>query len=98
MDKPISATTGFCIYVTTICDGPIPVEHDERGYPVVYPTEEEAQRVIAESMIERISQFLDRMREFDGAITVEEYIVPVDVLPDGSILDETGGHFGKKDF
>jgi len=28
---------------------------------------------------------------------IEDYILPVDVLPDGSILDEAGNTFGKQE-
>lgn len=84
----------FCIYVHTICQGPVPLEWDGRGYPVVYPTLADAQRVIAEDTIERLQQFLEGGRDFDDAMTVEEYIVAVDVLADGSIVDVDGNRFG----
>ncbi len=84
---------GYCIYITTLCDGPVPIERNEQGNPVVYATEVEAQRVIAEDTMERLRQFLAGEREFEDAMTVEEYIVPVSVLPDGSIVDETDNHF-----
>ena len=32
-------------------------------------------------------------RDFDDAITIEEYIVEVEALPDGWITDEDGKHF-----
>ena len=67
---------------------------DEQGNPVVYPTEIEAQREIADDAIEKLQQFLDGQRDFDDATTIEEYIVPVDVLPDGSIIDADGNCFG----
>ncbi len=85
---------GFCIYIDTVIDGPIPVERDERNNPFVYPTEAEAQRSIAEDVIDRLQQFLDGERDFDDAMTVEEYIVEVDVSPDGSIIDANGNCFG----
>ena len=86
-------TTGFCIYIDTVCEGPVPVEKDEKGKPVVYETEAEAQHVIAEDTIDRLQQFLDGERDFDDATTVEEYITQVTVLPDGSIIDESGARF-----
>jgi hypothetical protein len=46
----------------------------------------------------KLRQFLEGQRDFDDAMTVEDYILPVDVLPDGSILDEDGNCFGKKDW
>lgn len=66
--------------------------------PVVYPTLEAAQREIADDVMEKLGQFLEGGRDFDDAMTVEDYILPVVVLPDGSILDENGNRFGKKDW
>lgn len=87
----------FCIFIDTVCEGRIPAWHDEKNMPVVYPTVEAAQREIADDVMEKLQQFLDDQRDFDDAMEVEDYIVPVDVLPDGSILDEDGNCFGKKD-
>ena len=39
-------------------------------------------------MMEKLRQFLEGERDFEDAMTVEDYILPVDVLPDGSVLDE----------
>ncbi len=94
MNFALEHRTGFCIYIDTICDGSRPVELDERGYPVVYSTLAEAQRAIAEDTSERLRQFLEGARDFDDAMTVEEYIVEVDVNPDGSIMDAAGNVFG----
>lgn len=88
------AKAGYCIYVDTVLEGPLPVERDGQGYPFVYMTLLEAQHAIAEDTIERIRQFFIGEREFDDAMTVEEYIVKVDVLPDGSVCDESGQCFG----
>ncbi len=92
MSKP-----AFCIFIDTVCEGRIPAWHDEEGLSVVYPTEEAAQREIADDMIEYLHQFLEGERSFADATTVEDYILPVKVLPDGSILDEDGNCFGKKE-
>ena len=85
----------FCIYITTVCEGPTPIEWKERNMPVVYPTLAEAQRVIVEDAIERMEQFLAGQRDFDDATTIEEYIMEVNVFPDGSIRDNNGNYFGK---
>jgi hypothetical protein len=87
---------GFCIYVDTLCQGPVPIERDETGNFVVYAEEIEAQREIADITLERLYQFLAGERDFDDAITTEEYVVPVDVLQDGSVLDEAGRNFGRE--
>ena len=84
--------TGFCIYINTVCEGPVPLWRDGHGNPVVYQSEVEVQREIAEDTIERLQQFLEGQRDFVNAMTVEEYILEVDVWPDGSITD--GNWFG----
>src|SRR5436190_21974665 len=86
---------GFCIYIDTICDGPIPVENDEVGLPVIYSTRAEAEREIVENTIERLQEFLIGQRDFSDATTVEEFVVEVDVQQDGSVIDRSGGHFRK---
>lgn len=86
--------TGFCIYIDTVCEGPVPLWRDELGNPVVYQSLVDAQREIADDAIDRFQQFLDGERDFEDAATIEEYIVEVDVLPDGSIVDADGNCFG----
>ncbi|MEI7823268.1 MAG: hypothetical protein WCK55_20350 [Verrucomicrobiota bacterium] len=54
---------------------------------------EEAEREIASACIERLRQFLAGERPFDDSMTVDEYVVPVTVFPDGSITDEDGAIF-----
>ena len=85
--------TAFCIYITTICDGPVPSVFDETCKPCVFETEVEAQREIADNAITRLDEFIRGERDFDDAMTVEEYVVPVDVYPDGSLVDEDGRRF-----
>jgi len=86
---------GFCIYISTFCQGPVPLVSDEDGY-VVFETELEAQKEIVDYQMTRLRQFLDGEREYEDAITVEEYVVPVSVHPDGVIVDEDGRCFGPK--
>lgn len=88
---------GFCIYINTFCQGPLPVVSDEDGY-IVFATELEAQKEIVDNQITRLRQFLDGEREYEDAIEVEEYVVPVTVHPDGKIVDEAGRSFGPEVF
>ena len=69
----------------------------EDDYPVVFATEREAQREIADHQLTRIQQFLDAERDFDDAITTDEFVLPVDVWPDGSISIEGGRLYGKQE-
>ena len=87
----------FCIFLDTVCEGRIPAWHDENLMPVVYPTFEAAQREIADDVMDKLRQFLAGERDFEDAMAIEDYILPVDVLPDGSILDEDGNCVGKND-
>lgn len=84
---------GFCIFIRTFCQGPVPVVSDDDGY-MVFDTEVEAQREIVDYAMTRLRQFLDGERDFDDAITVEEYVVPITVHPDGTFTDEDGNCFG----
>ncbi|HEV2692851.1 MAG TPA: hypothetical protein VG347_08125 [Verrucomicrobiae bacterium] len=96
--ESVKSQSAFCIFIDTVCEGRIPAWHDGNSMPVVYPTVEAAQRDIADDVIDKLNQFLEGERDFDDAMTVEDYILPVDVLPDGSIVDEDGNCFGKKDW
>lgn len=84
---------GFCIYINTFCQGPVPAVSDENGY-CVFEAELEAQREIVDNQMTRLRQFLDGEREFEDAIEVEEYVVPVTVHLDGKIVDADGRCFG----
>jgi hypothetical protein len=85
--------TGYCIYINTLCQGPVPVVSDEKAEYVVFETEVAAQREIVDNAMIRLQQFLDGERDFGDAITVEEFVVPVTVHLDGTITDEDGNCF-----
>jgi hypothetical protein len=92
---------GYCIFIDTVFQGAVPSVSEVDGNDpnaseinCVFPTELEAQREIADFMMTRLQQFLDGERDFDDAITVDEYVVEVDVLPDGRIVDANGNCFG----
>jgi hypothetical protein len=87
-------TEGFCIFINTFREGPVPVVSDENGY-IVFATEVEAQREIVDNQMQRLQQFLQGERDFDDAIEVEEYIVPVTVNSDNTITDDDGRTFSR---
>ena len=87
-------SNGFTIYINTFCQGPVPVLTDGDEKFIVFETELEAQKEIVDHTMIRLQQFLDGERDYDDAITVEEYVVPVTVHPDGSFTDEAGNCFG----
>jgi len=81
---------GFCVFIDTVFQGSVPSVHDGDENPVVFETRLEAEREIADYMMVRLQQFMDGEREFEDAIAVEEYIVEVAVLPDGTIVPSGG--------
>lgn len=86
----------FAIFVETICDGLVPLWYRDDGFPVTYRTVREAQLEIADDLIMRLQQFVEGERGFEDAATVEELVLPVDLLPDGSIVTEDGLCFGQR--
>lgn len=91
-----SARPAFAIFITTVCEGTIPAWCHDDGIYVTYATERDAQVEIIDDLKERIRQFMAGEREFEDAIAVEEFILPVDVWPDGSISTEDGSVFSKR--
>jgi hypothetical protein len=91
----MSKKNGFCIFIHTLCQGPVPVVSDENGY-IVFETELEAQREIVDNQMTRLRQFLDGERDYEDAIAVDEYVVPITVHPDGAIVDADGNCFGPR--
>jgi hypothetical protein len=84
--------TRYAVFVDSVVDGTVPAIR-EGDRPVVFATEREAQREIADNVLTRVQEFLDGERDFEDALTVEEYVAEVRVLPDGSIVDASGRSF-----
>jgi hypothetical protein len=80
---PPELRNGFCICIETLCEGDVPLVSDGDGDYVIFETELEAQREIVDHQMTRLQQFLDGERDFEDAMAVEEYVVPVTVHPDG---------------
>ena len=75
----------------------MPLVTDDDGY-VIFETKLEAQKEIVDNQMMRLKQFLDGEREYEDAIEVDEYVMPVTVHPDGVIVDEDGRRFGPEVF
>ena len=85
-------TFGWCIYIDTLT-GTSPALRGENGMPFVFASRAEAEREIVDNLMTRLHEYLAGEREFEDAITIEEYVVDVDVWPDGTISDEQGNEF-----
>ena len=90
--------TGYCIYIDTLCQGPIPIVSEGEGKYVIFDSELEAQKEIVDNQMTRLQEFLDGERDYEDAISVDEYVVPVTIHPDGKIVDEDGRCFGPEVF
>lgn len=86
--------SGYAIFRDYLFQGHVPACYDQTNFPVVFPTELEAQREIADTQLTRIQEFLDGERDFNDAISTDEFILPVFVWPDGSISTEDGTKHG----
>lgn len=87
---------GFCIFLDTFFQGPTLAVTEEEDVPCVFSTEVDAQREIVSNMMTRLQEFLAGDRDFNDAVTLEEYVMPVTVLADGTVTDEHGRIIGKK--
>ena len=87
--------SGYAIFCPTVFQGTMPACY-EGDFPLVFATDLEAQREIADNQLIRIQQFLDGERDFDDAIVTDEFVLPVNVWPDGSISVQGGRVFGRQ--
>jgi hypothetical protein len=86
--------SAFAIFQNTLCEGIVPTWREDNGFPVIYSTEREAQIEIAEMLIGQLRQFVIGERDFADALSTEDFILPVEVWPDGTIESEDGKRFG----
>ena len=81
---------GYCIFIDTLCEGPVPVERDGDGKWIIYETQADAEIEIYDYFEERYRQYLEGEREFEDVAEIEEIIYEVKLLSDGSVVDEWG--------
>ncbi|MCU0792354.1 MAG: hypothetical protein MUE42_05790 [Opitutaceae bacterium] len=87
---------GYCIFINTLFQGTTISVHDGNDLPVIFSSEREAQLEIVDFHMTRIQEFIDGERDYDDALEIEEYVMPVTVLPDGVVVDECGRQYRKK--
>ncbi len=80
----------YCIFIDDLFQGPVTSVRDGFDRPCLFETELEAQREIADNALTRLQEFLDGERDYEDAITVEEYVVQVEVLQNSDIIDQLG--------
>ncbi len=84
---------GYAIFINALVEGYVPLVRNGNGRPCVFSNEREAQREIVDHLMTRLQEFLDGERDFEDAMTVEEFVVKVQLQPDGSMIDEYGTRF-----
>lgn len=82
---------GWVVITPTLCQGDTmawSTENDEEeAIPIVFDTEEEAWKEIAEDMINQLQQFVDGERELeDTNFGTEEYVAQYKEFDDGVII------------
>lgn len=87
---------GYCIFIDTLLEGHVPAVRNEKDEPVVFEAELAAQREMVDHYITRLQEFLDGERDFEDAIGYEEFIVEIDILPNGWIVDADENYFGPR--
>lgn len=84
----LPVASGYYIMIDTLSEGWVPSVYDGNGAPYLFGTRREAELEIADTIIERLNEFIRGEREFDDATTLEEFVVDVSVLADGSTSSE----------
>lgn len=83
------AIKGWCILTNTISGVELVWRYtsNELDYPLIYPTEHDAQKAIVDSIEDDIQEWKDSEREFDEIKWVDEYqIAQIEVFEDGSLI------------
>ena len=83
---------GYSIFINTFFQEAVPAVTEpfpdghggETERVCVFPTEREAQLEIVDSMMIRLQQFIDGGRDFEDAVTLDEYVVEVEIPEDGA--------------
>lgn len=82
---------GYSIFINTFFEGAVPAvtefaADDQNGDEKVciFPTERDAQLEIVDAMMIKLQQFIDGERDFEDAVTLEEYVVEVEMPGDGT--------------
>lgn len=86
----------FVIMIDTICQGNVISCWGEKDEPVLFDTEVDAWKEIADTMVECLRQFIDGERQLENTdFGTEEFVLSVYVQEDGSLVDLAGGHVWK---
>jgi hypothetical protein len=91
---PTDSKSVFCIF--HLAPDKKVAWHDEKGFPVTYSTKQEAVKEICDDMREHIAQIEEGDRDLEDGVGFEDWIEEVELWPDGTVTDEDGNTYGKR--
>lgn len=86
---------GFCVFIDTVFQGTTISVHNGDDGPFVFATEREAQLEIVDFHMTRLQEFIHSERDYEDALEIEEYVMPVTVMANGIVIDKHGRQHGK---
>lgn len=92
-----SAQRGFCVFINTFCQGATVSVRNGEGLPSIFSTEREAQLEIVDFHMTRLHEFIAHERDYEDALEIEEYVMPVTVMENGAVIDKLGREHWKDD-
>lgn len=79
---------GFIVAITTAAEGLTVSVTGDKNRPVVFTTQNAAEQCIIDCLADRVDECQRGERDFEDAITIEEFVTAVMVGDDGVIYDE----------
>lgn len=70
---------GYMVMIDALTEGPVPSVFDGDGKPCIFATRREAELEITDLLESRLDEFREGLRDFEDAVTVEEYVVEVSI-------------------
>lgn len=80
-----STRRGYCVFLNTVYQESIPIEHDGHGRLIIHDSRESAERSIVEDIWERLELYQEGILPFEEAVQVEEHVQEVVIGPYGGI-------------
>ncbi|SHI67133.1 hypothetical protein SAMN02745181_0623 [Rubritalea squalenifaciens DSM 18772] len=79
---------GYMIVIDSLLGGVVPSVLGDHG-PILFATEREAQEEIVSHLMFRLNEFLEGERDFESAVSLEEYVVVASLIRGNGEYDAT---------
>lgn len=87
---------GYALFEDDKPEVPKVSRYGEDGSPLVFFSEREAEKQIARITLVKMQRFMDGYGDFDEAMTMSVYYLPVEIDADGSVITAAGKRFPAK--